>query len=162
MATLDRWLDVLAFVAAIGSALIGGVFFAFSTFVMKALARRPAHEAIAAMQSINVAVINPMFLGVFLGTAGVCATAAIGGLWRWARPGAGYIICGSATYLVGTFLVTMVCNVPLNNDLARLAPDDSAGTGRWADYVRRWTRWNHVRTIAALAAAGALTLARGP
>ena len=54
----------LAFAAARGSGVVGGVFFAFSSFVMAALARRPAHEGIAAMQSINVVVLNRSFLGV--------------------------------------------------------------------------------------------------
>ena len=60
----------------LGCGLVAGVFFAFSTFVMRALERRPAPEAIAAMQSINVAVLNPWFLGVFVGTALVCAGAS--------------------------------------------------------------------------------------
>jgi uncharacterized membrane protein len=48
-------------IALLGSALIGGIFFAFSSFVMKALARVPSPEGIAAMQSINVVVLNPSF-----------------------------------------------------------------------------------------------------
>ncbi len=57
---------VTAYVAAaalLGSAVIGGVFFAFSSFVMKALARVPASAGIGAMQSINVVVLNASFLG---------------------------------------------------------------------------------------------------
>ena len=64
-----RVLNLLAFVCTLGASVVGGVFYAFSTFVMQALRRLPAREGIAAMQSINVVVINPMFLGVFLGTA---------------------------------------------------------------------------------------------
>ncbi len=44
---------------ALGSALVAGVFFAFSTFVMKALGRLQPEQGIAAMQSINVTVLNP-------------------------------------------------------------------------------------------------------
>jgi uncharacterized membrane protein len=62
-------------------------------------------------------------------------------------------------YLAGSLLVTMVCNVPRNDALARVAPDDPAAAGLWAEYLSRWTAWNHVRTAASLAAAGALTLA---
>jgi hypothetical protein len=58
VSTLDPWLVVLAFAGALGSGLMAGAFFAFSTFVMRALARLPAAEGIAAMQSINVAAIN--------------------------------------------------------------------------------------------------------
>lgn len=152
-AMLDPWLVAIAFVAAIGSGLIAGVFFAFSSFVMKALRRLPPGEGITAMQSINVAVINPLFLGVFLGTAAACAAAAVGALMRWEKPGAAYVLGGSAAYLAGTFGVTMGFNVPLNNSLEAVSPADPDAARRWADYVSRWTAWNHVRTAAALAAA---------
>jgi hypothetical protein len=58
---MDCVLFVLTFLAALGSALIGGLFFAFSAFVMRALGRLPPAGGIAAMQSINVAVLNPVF-----------------------------------------------------------------------------------------------------
>ena len=52
---------VLIFAAAIGSGLVAGIFFAFSSFVMAALGRLPSDHGIAAMNAINVTVINPMF-----------------------------------------------------------------------------------------------------
>lgn len=52
---------------------MAGVFFAFSTFVMKALGARPLAQGIAAMQSINVAVINRWFMAAFFGTALLCS-----------------------------------------------------------------------------------------
>ncbi len=67
----DRLLATGTLTAVLGSGLIAGTFFAFSSFVMPALARLPAAQGIASMQSINVVVINPLFLGVFVGTAGV-------------------------------------------------------------------------------------------
>src|SRR5688500_15391947 len=142
----ELWLLTLTFAAAIGSGLIAGVFFAFSTFVMKALARRPAAEAIPAMQSINIVVINPMFLGVFLGTAVI---SRIGAFIRWQSS---YAVLGAICYVIGTFGVTIVCNVPLNNALAKVEPSAPDAAGRWSQYVRRWTMWNHVRTLAATAA----------
>ena len=155
----EQVLVLLALVAAVGSGVVGGVFYAFSTFVMKALARLPAHEGVAAMQSINVAVINPLFLGAFLGTAAASLGAAAAALLRWQRPGAGWVLCGGLLYFVGTFGVTVVFNVPLNNSLAAVSPADAGAAGQWASYVSRWTAWNHVRTAAALAAAGLLTVA---
>jgi uncharacterized membrane protein len=152
-------LVALTLVAALGSGLIAGVFFAFSTFVMKALARLPAPAGIAAMQSINVVVINPLFLGVFLGTAAVSVAAVVAALMRRDKPGAGYLLAGGALYFVGTFLVTVLLNVPLNNSLATVAPDGPDAPGRWAAYVSRWTAWNHVRTAAALAALGCFVMA---
>jgi uncharacterized membrane protein len=153
------WLFVLTLACALGSGLIAGAFFAFSTFVMRALSRLPAAQGIAAMQSINVAVINPAFLGVFLGTALASAVAIAAALIRWDRPGAACLTAGGALYLVGTFLVTVLRNVPLNDSLAGVSPDDPDGPRRWALYLRRWTAWNHVRTVAALAAAALFAVA---
>jgi uncharacterized membrane protein len=128
------------------------VFFAFSTFVMTALRRLPAAQGIAAMQAINLAVINPAFLGVFLGTAAACAVLGIIAVMRWSQPGAAYLLGGAALYLIGTFLVTMLFNVPLNNVLATIAPGDADAARGWDDYVRRWTMWNHLRALAATVA----------
>ena len=156
--TWDGIFFAAALLAAVGSGLIAGVFYAFSTFVMRALAQRPPVEGMAAMQAINVAVINPLFLGAFLGTAGACAVAAAGAVTRWEQPGAAYVVAGAALYLLGTFGVTIVCNVPLNNALAAVAPTDPAAGAVWATYLRRWTMWNHVRTLAAVAALAAFIL----
>ena len=84
-----------AVVALLGSALIGGVFFAFSSFVMKALARVPSHEGIAAMQSINVVVLNPSFLGVFMGTTVISVLVAALAIKGWATPPAPYFLAGA-------------------------------------------------------------------
>ena len=154
----EQVLFVLTFVAAVGAGIIGGVFYAFSTFVMRALGRLPAHEAVAAMQSINIAVINPLFLGVFLGTAAASLGAVVGSITRWQRPGAGYLLCGVLLYLVGTFGVTIASNVPLNNSLAAVSPGDAGAAAQWASYMSRWTAWNHVRTAAAVGAMVLLVL----
>ena len=156
---MDRALIVLTFVSALGAGLIAGVFFAFSAFVMKALARLPAASGVAAMQSINVVVINPLFLGVFLGTAAAGVAVTIAALVRWERPGAACSLIGGVLYVVGTFGVTVACNVPLNDALAEVAPDDPDVARHWRNYVTRWTAWNHLRTATALAAAGAFVLA---
>ncbi len=159
MATVDQLLFALTLFAALGCGLVAGVFFAFSTFVMKALARLPAGEGIAAMQSINIAVLNPWFMTVFLGTVAACVLALICSLFRWHDPGAVYLLVGSALYLVGTVLVTIVFNVPKNEALASVGPADPNGASLWAGYVANWTAWNHVRTAASLAAAASFSIA---
>ena len=98
---LNQLLGLLAFAAALGAGLIGGVFYAFSTVVMKALARRPVNDAIAAMQAINVAVMNPMFRGAFLGTAAVSAVVILGAALQWERLGAGWLLGGGLLYFLG-------------------------------------------------------------
>ena len=152
----DELLVPVTLFAALGCGLMAGVFFAFSNFVMKALDRT---QAIAAMQSINVLVLNPLFLGIFVGTAIACGFLGIYSLLHWQSPGSVYRLAGSALYLVGTFGVTAAFNVPLNNTLASVDPSKPEAVHAWRSYVASWTRWNHVRTIAALAAAAALTIA---
>src|SRR5215831_13706900 len=100
----DRLLFALTLFTALGCGLVAGVFFAFSTFVMNALARLPAAQGIAAMQSINVAVITPWFMAAFLGTAAGCFVLAVSSLFTWHKPGAVYLLVGSVLYLVGTIL----------------------------------------------------------
>ena len=155
----DGVLRVLTLISALGSGLMAGFFFAFSVSVMKALGRLPPAQGIAAMQSINVVVINPVFLIAFFGTALACVAVAISALLAWQEPGAAYLLAGALLYLAGSFLVTIVFNVPRNDALAAVDPSSAAGAALWASYLTAWTVWNHVRTAAALAAAAALSIA---
>ncbi len=154
----DKLLFALTLVSTLGCGLVAGAFFAFSTFVMNALARLPAAQGIAAMQSINVTVINPLCGVVFLGTAVACVILAIFSLLKWREPGSAFLLAGSLLYLAGVILVTGLFNVPRNDALAAVAPASAEGASLWADYVRSWTAWNHVRTVASLAAAALLTV----
>ena len=137
----------------IGSALIGGVFFAFSSFVMKALARAPSSEGIAVMQSINVVVINPSFLGAFLGTALLSVVMVVLVFVSGSHLSMMFFIGGAISYIVGTFLVTIFCNIPLNDELAAVSATETNAARLWMHYLDQWTMWNHVRTVAAIIAA---------
>jgi uncharacterized membrane protein len=157
--TIFNLFFTLKLFTALGCGLIAGIFFAFSTFVMKALAQQPPAQGIAVMQSISITVINPWFMTAFLGTAATCIFLAVSSVSKWNQPGAIYLLIGSLLYFFGTFLVTMVCNVPLNDALAIADPNSTDGVNLWAKYLSDWTFWNHVRTVAALAAATSFTIA---
>jgi uncharacterized membrane protein len=159
MTTVALWFFSLKLFAALGCGLVAGVFFAFSTFVMPALARLQPAQGIVAMQSINITAINPPFMIALFGTALACIFLAIFSLLKWHQPGTIYLLVGSLFYLVGTVGVTIVCNVPLNDALAIAQPNSSEGAKLWANYLTNWTVWNHVRTVAAIAATTLLTLA---
>ncbi|HVG38357.1 MAG TPA: hypothetical protein VM870_03655, partial [Pyrinomonadaceae bacterium] len=88
-------LYALKIFAALGCGLIAGIFFAFSSFVMSALARLPSAQGMAAMQAINITVINPLFMTAFLGTGAACVVLAASALLNWRQPGAGYLLAGS-------------------------------------------------------------------
>lgn len=161
MATTNYLLFALKLFAALGCGLVAGIFFAFSTFVMSALARIQPKEGIAAMQSINITVINPWFMVAFFGTGAACIFLAGSSLLKWHQPSAAYLLAGSLLYLVGTLGVTIVFNVPLNDALAIVEPGSTDGVNLWSNYLTNWTNWNHIRTAAALAAAASLTIALG-
>ena len=144
--------------AAVGSALSAGIFFAFSTFVMQALGQQTPASGIAAMQSINITVINPWFMVTFLGPAVVGAVLAISAVTQLDQPGAIYWLAGALLYIVGTIGVTVAGNVPLNDALAVVNPSSAEGATLWARYLTDWTFWNHVRTAAAFVAAALFTL----
>jgi uncharacterized membrane protein len=146
--------SVLAFLACIGAATVGGVFFAFSTFVMQALAQLPPGQGTAAMQRINVVVLNPLFLGVFVGSALLSAGCLVVSFVPWSAPRSPLLLAGGLLYLVGSFYVTRAFNVPRNQELGRLNPESFEAAAYWPRYVREWSSWNHVRTAASLASAG--------
>lgn len=145
--------------SAIGCGLIAGVFFAFSTFVMNALSRLQPKEGIAAMQSINITAINPLFMIALFGTGATCLFLTVFSLLKWHQSNAVYLLVGSLLYLIGTVLVTIAFNVPLNDALAKVKPETIEGANLWIRYLKDWTFWNHVRTVAALVAAVLLTFA---
>ncbi len=159
MPTNHLFMFALKLLTALGCGLIAGVFFAFSTFVMRALGRLAPPHGIAAMQHINITVLNLLFLGVFMGTALACLILTGYALFHWRAPGSPLLLAGSALYLVGTFGITVACNMPLNEALALVKPESAEGAHLWARYLAVWTMWNHVRTVAALLATSSFIVA---
>src|SRR5262245_55064725 len=90
----------LTIIAALGAGISGGVFFAFSTFVMQALGRLPGAEGISAMNAINKAAPTPLFMLTLFGTAGVGITLSVVALRNLDQHWAPYLLIGSALYLV--------------------------------------------------------------
>jgi uncharacterized membrane protein len=156
---MDELMSGLTLAAALGAGLVAGIFFAFSAFIMAALGRLAPEGGISAMQSINVSVLNPMFFFVFFGTAVLALVLAIAALAGWSPSRLLYLLAGSLLYLAGTIFVTMAFNVPLNNRLASIGAKSAEGAGVWKTYLSAWTAWNHVRTIAALAACASFIMA---
>lgn len=149
----------LAFAAAIASGMVAGVLFAFSAFVMKALGRIPEEQGIAAMQSINVTVQNALCALLFFGTGLASLALAVVALAQWNSPGMGYLLAGSLFYLIGGLAVTGAFNVPMNNRLAAVRADHAGGHAYWKTFQSNWMIWNHVRTVACMAASASFAAA---
>jgi uncharacterized membrane protein len=139
-------LPVLTVLAIVGTGLVAGVFFAFSTSIMPALARLPKPAGALAMQQANRTILNPLFLAVFAGTVVVCLLVAVAALITGAG-GVLWLVAGAVLFVVGSFILTMTINVPMNNRLDAADPDSAAGAEIWTGYLSRWTAWNHFRGV---------------
>lgn len=141
---------IMVILVIIGTGINAGLFFAFSTFIMTALSNIHAEKAISAMQAINIYVLNPSFALVFGGTAFLCIMMIVIELFHWNGLSSLLILLGGILFLIGTVSVTILFNVPLNDILAKVQTDTSQASIVWSNYLKQWTNWNHVRTIAAL------------
>ncbi|MFB9149719.1 anthrone oxygenase family protein [Roseovarius ramblicola] len=140
---------------ALGMALVAGVFLAFSDFVMRALGLARGLAGVEAMQAINREVYGSAFLVALLGLAPVAVALGLYAVMRAEGSAAPWFIAGAALYVIGTVLVTMLGNVPMNKRLDAMATDAPETLVYWRQYARRWTRFNHLRTLASGLAAGA-------
>jgi uncharacterized membrane protein len=156
---IERLLFSATVLAVLGSGLIGGVFFGFAAFMLKAISRLPVPQAIAAMQSVTRAIKNSLFLAVFFATAALAGVLGLAALVNWSRPGSAYLLLGSLLFLGFPFGVTLLKNVPLNNRLASAKPESAEGASYWREFHARWTLWNHVRWLGAVAATTSLLVA---
>lgn len=148
-------MSVATVVALVGIGMMAGLFFMASVAIMPGLRLLPAPTAVAAMQAINSAILNRVFLTVFGGTAVLCVLLGIAVPFA-GQPGGLWLVAGCLLYVLGGVVVTIVVNVPMNNALAAVDPHSPEGASTWADYAVRWTAWNHARTVACTAATAAL------
>ncbi|MGB5425177.1 MAG: anthrone oxygenase family protein [Gammaproteobacteria bacterium] len=130
--------------AITGAGVVTGLLFAFSNFVMRALATLPDDKGMLVMQRVNETILNPVFLVVFLGTPILCVMILFKSVMQPGSSGSLFLLIGALAYLIGPFGVTVLFNVPLNNKLAKA--ELSVANEVWPVYQKQWQRWNHVRT----------------
>ena len=70
---------IVVFITVLLTALITGFFYAYSCSVNGGLKRLPDQEYLRAMQSINKAVLNPLFFMSFFGTLVMLPLT----IWMW-------------------------------------------------------------------------------
>lgn len=150
-------LFTLAHLAVLAYALVGGVFLAFSDFIMRALSVTSGHGGAEAMQAINREVFRRVFMTLFLGLAAASLALVVYASLGLTGPAATLIAVAGLVYLLGCFGVTVAFNVPMNEALARMDLSQEATRAYWTGiYLPRWTFWNTVRTIACGLAAALL------
>ena len=139
----------LTWFALLSAGIMAGIYFTFSIFAMRSFAELGEEAGARAMQSINRVIVKTAFLPLFFLSTLACAALVVLGLLGHAGP---LVIAGGAAYVLGMFAVTLAGNVPLNNRLDAADPASEAGKALWRDYLLRWTRLNHIRTVASTAA----------
>lgn len=139
----------LTHLAVLAYALVGGVFLAFSDFIMRALSLTGGSGGAEAMQAINREVFRWVFMTLFLGLAAVSLALVVFAALGLTGPAATLVASAGLIYLLGCFGVTIVFNVPMNEALAGMDLSHDATRAYWtATYLPRWTFWNTVRTLA--------------
>ena len=143
-------ITILLWTAALGSGLMAGVYFAFSAFIMKAFGELETNQAIAAMNAINKVILRSLFMPVFFASTVISVLLIIVAFSQWGEVGSGVALIAGLVYLVGMFMCTVVFNVPLNNRLTALNPHSADAEVNWSHYLKTWTQWDHLRTLASL------------
>ena len=151
--TYDWTLYFILFLA-LWSAIVGGVFSAFSEFIMAGLLRASPKGGIESMQAINKTVIPTQFVaGIFI--ISIAATMfAFHAYSHFEGIAQIQLIAAAVVYVTSVFLMTLFGNVPMNNKLESLDPVSDEAAAYWRIYGRRWTRLNHFRSIGSIVTAG--------
>lgn len=144
----------VALIAVVLTGAIFGFFYAWVCSTMWGLDDADPRVAVAAMQAMNASVRNAVFFPAFFLTPVVLGLAALLLQRSDRRRAAFWFGLAAATYLLGGLVLTMVVNVPMNEDLARYSGElTEADAARiWRDYSQPWQVWNAARTVASGAA----------
>jgi len=150
--------EIIMLMSVILNAMATGIIIIFSNTIMPALFKQDMTTGIEVMNTINVIIVNPLFIVIFFG--GLISAVPTVSLLRKkdnSNPVAGYYALASTLiYFFGQFLVTVTQNVPRNNQLAEYSDE----TYWQEDYLISWVNWNTFRGVCALVSAvlGALSL----
>ena len=147
------WMLFACLFLALWSAVIAGVFSAFSEFIMAGLLRGSPAAGIEAMQQINRTVIRTQFVAGILLIPFLSVAHAIYGSVHFDGTSRIALIFAPIVYVPSVFLMTLIGNVPMNERLERLDPKSAEAEAYWRHYGRYWTRLNHVRTMGSLVTA---------
>lgn len=138
--------------ASLASAVLGGVFLAFSDVVMRSLAK--ADSGAQAMQIINREVFTSVFGALLWGMLVVALIIMAYSLLNVEGPAKLMVVAAALAYGVGVGVVSGLFNVPMNNILDGMSwPSTQTTVYFQSSYVPDWKAWNHVRTAACTAAA---------
>lgn len=149
--------SVLLFISILSTGLMAGLFFGWAVSVNLGLARVSDRTYVATMQSINRAIVNPLFIVVFMGAAAALVAAAVVYAVDGQSKRATWLFVAAGTYVVGVLGVTIGGNIPLNDKLEAFDLENSAEEAisqQRHGYESPWVRWHNIRTAASVLALG--------
>jgi len=156
----------LLWFGALSTALMAGVYFAFSSFVMDSLKGIDDTSGITAMQSINKTILGSSFMPLFFGSSMIAAALAVISIYKLEGMVSYVTTASGIVYVMGMLLCTAAFNVPLNKILEKTDVESPLAPRIWKHYLHNWTRWNHLRTLTSIISCGlfiyALTLKATP
>lgn len=140
-------------VTTVATALVAGLFYTWSCGIVLGLGKLNDKEYLQAMQSINRAIQQPVFLIVFMGALILLPASAWLSYDAQQTSTFNWLLAASLLYLTGVFGVTIAGNVPLNNMLDVIKLDESVPESlaqtREA-FESKWNLLNRVRTLFAI------------
>ncbi len=150
---------ILLVITGVFTALLAGLFYGYAVSVNRGLGLLKDSEYVAAMKSINIVIQNPLFFLSFFGSVILLPLITF---LSWGDAGSvrfTLLLIASGFFIIGSFVVTVAGNVPLNEKLARLDLSH-ASVQKIAKKARRLYEepWNRLHTIRTLTSIVATTL----
>lgn len=142
---------ILLIVTATLTALIAGLFYAYSCSVVLGLGKLSDMEYLKSMQSINREILNPLFFMSFMGTVFLLPVSTF--IYRSQNQVFLLLLLATFAYLIGVFGVTVAGNVPLNDQLDKfdIANSTSQAIKEMRDkFENRWNFLNNIRTVSSV------------
>ncbi len=144
--------EIILAIAATFSALMAGLFFSYSFSVVPGLGKLTDAGYLKAMQSINKEIQNPVFFICFFGA--IVFLPLVTGLNYSGRHLSFWLLLfATLIYYIGVFGVTILGNVPLNNQLEKfnlLNETTDVISALRERFENRWNFLNNIRTACSL------------
>jgi uncharacterized membrane protein len=140
------------FGSVILTGLSAGLFYSWSVSVIPGTQNVVDSTYLETMQSINREILNPLFFLIFFGSLVFLGITSVYEFYNnqltfW------FVLSATITYLIGTLGVTVIGNVPLNDQLAALKLKEM-NVNHLAEFRKsyeiKWNQFHLVRTVFAV------------
>ncbi|WP_165304948.1 DUF1772 domain-containing protein [Pedobacter sp. SYP-B3415] len=155
---------IVCLYAVLCTGLMAGLFFSWSCSVVPGIKNLPDNMYLAAMQSMNKAILNPLFLIVFLSAPLAAVLSTCLQLRQPVNLSLLLFASGTVILLTGVHGLTIAGNVPLNEKLDAFnlrgakRPDLAAFR---LGFESSWNRMNDIRSYCSALAFACMLLSLG-